>query len=115
MSFSFDHTLSRFRDHRNQSNVDRSPWTGFARSFDLGTISMTRRASCTHTLVRRVRSPNDAAQLLRQRSKRVSALRSHPTHGREIAISVDWFPRLAHATTIERQKWELIGRGVGIH
>lgn len=35
--------------------------------------------------------------------------------GREISVPLEWFPRLQHATDEQRQKWELIGRGVGIH
>jgi Protein of unknown function (DUF2442) len=35
--------------------------------------------------------------------------------GREISAPLEWFPRLLHATDEQRQEWELIGRGVGIH
>lgn len=35
--------------------------------------------------------------------------------GREISAPLEWFPRLYHATNEQRQHWELIGRGVGIH
>lgn len=35
--------------------------------------------------------------------------------GREISAPLDWFPRLNNATDEQRQQWELIGRGVGIH
>lgn len=35
--------------------------------------------------------------------------------GREISAPLDWFPRLQQATDRQRQQWELIGRGVGIH
>lgn len=35
--------------------------------------------------------------------------------GRQISAPLDWFPRLAGATVRQRQHWELIGRGVGIH
>jgi hypothetical protein len=28
---------------------------------------------------------------------------------------LSWFPRLQHATDDQRQQWELIGNGVGIH
>ncbi len=30
-------------------------------------------------------------------------------------MSILWFPRLYHATDEQRQQWELIGKGVGIH
>lgn len=34
---------------------------------------------------------------------------------REISAPLEWFPRLNYATNEQRQQWELIGRGVGIH
>jgi hypothetical protein len=35
--------------------------------------------------------------------------------GRELAVPLAWFPRLAEATEHERRNWRLIGRGHGIH
>src|SRR5437762_12466767 len=35
--------------------------------------------------------------------------------GRTIAVPLAWFPRLLHATSKERNKWRLIGKGHGIH
>ena len=35
--------------------------------------------------------------------------------GRTISAPLDWYPRLIHATPQERDNWELIGRGEGIH
>jgi len=35
--------------------------------------------------------------------------------GREISAPLEWFPHLLNATDEQRQQWELIGRGVGIH
>ncbi len=35
--------------------------------------------------------------------------------GREIAIPLDWFPRLRDATEKEKNNWRLIGGGEGIH
>jgi hypothetical protein len=35
--------------------------------------------------------------------------------GRTIAVPLAWYPRLAYGTAAERNKWELIGRGEGIH
>ncbi|HLE56731.1 MAG TPA: DUF2442 domain-containing protein [Rhodothermia bacterium] len=35
--------------------------------------------------------------------------------GRTISVPIAWYPRLAHGTPAERDKWELIGRGEGIH
>ena len=39
----------------------------------------------------------------------------HLSDGREISAPLNWFPRLRNATDEQRQQWELIGRGVGIH
>ena len=35
--------------------------------------------------------------------------------GRDISVPLSWYPRLAHATPEERDHWELIGGGQGIH
>ena len=35
--------------------------------------------------------------------------------GRTIAVPLAWFPRLLHATATQRNNFELIGDGVGIH
>jgi len=35
--------------------------------------------------------------------------------GREIAIPIDWFPRLRDATVKQRGNWRMIGGGEGIH
>jgi uncharacterized protein DUF2442 len=35
--------------------------------------------------------------------------------GRELAVPLEWFPRLRDATAEQRQHWRLIGRGEGIH
>lgn len=35
--------------------------------------------------------------------------------GRVISVPLAWFPRLRDATASERQKWELLGDGEGIH
>jgi hypothetical protein len=37
------------------------------------------------------------------------------TDGRKIAAPLAWFPRLLHATEAQRNGWELLGDGVGIH
>lgn len=34
---------------------------------------------------------------------------------REISVPLSWFPRLEHATDQQRNAWELIGQGIGIH
>src|SRR5882762_2782004 len=35
--------------------------------------------------------------------------------GRTLSVPLAWYPRLVHGTPAERNHWELIGRGVGIH
>lgn len=35
--------------------------------------------------------------------------------GRTISAPIVWYPRLAYATPEERNKWEFIGRGIGVH
>lgn len=37
------------------------------------------------------------------------------TDEREISVPLSWFPRLLNATDEQREAWELIGQGVGIH
>ena len=34
--------------------------------------------------------------------------------GRTISVPLAWYPRLVHATTPERDNWELIGGGQGV-
>jgi len=35
--------------------------------------------------------------------------------GRTVSTPLAWFPRLLHATPDERQNWEILGDGIGIH
>jgi len=35
--------------------------------------------------------------------------------GRTISAPLGWYPRLAHASAAERERWRLIGQGTGIH
>jgi len=35
--------------------------------------------------------------------------------GRRVSAPLAWFPRLLSATPVQRAKWRLIGKGVGIH
>jgi Protein of unknown function (DUF2442) len=35
--------------------------------------------------------------------------------GRVLFVPLDWYPRLKHGTLVERDNWELIGDGEGIH
>ncbi len=44
-----------------------------------------------------------------------NVLRVALADGREIAVPLVWFPRLLTADNEQRQQWELIGRGSGIH
>ncbi|PYR98249.1 MAG: DUF2442 domain-containing protein [Acidobacteria bacterium] len=32
-----------------------------------------------------------------------------------VSVPVHWYPRLANGSLAERQNWQIIGRGVGIH
>jgi hypothetical protein len=44
-----------------------------------------------------------------------SMLRVTLADGRELAVPLEWFPRLRNATPDQRTRWRLIGRGDGIH
>lgn len=44
-----------------------------------------------------------------------SLLRLTLADGRELAVPLEWFPRLRDATPAQRGNWRLIGRGQGIH
>ena len=35
--------------------------------------------------------------------------------GRVLFVPLDWYPRLKHGTPVERNHWELIGDGEGVH
>lgn len=35
--------------------------------------------------------------------------------GRTVSVPLAWYPRLLHATIVERKSWRLIGKGRGIH
>jgi len=43
------------------------------------------------------------------------ALVVHLEDGRSLTIPLEWFPRLRDGTAGARGRWELIGRGLGIH
>jgi len=55
----------------------------------------------------------------RVRAQRVEVteeeLRVELEDGRTISVPLAWFPRLWHGTPEERNRWELIGDGEGIH
>ena len=42
-------------------------------------------------------------------------LRITLTDGRRLSVPLVWFPRLLNASPKERQQWELLGNGEGIH
>ncbi|RRR68805.1 MAG: DUF2442 domain-containing protein [Candidatus Viridilinea halotolerans] len=44
-----------------------------------------------------------------------ASLRIQLADGRELSIPLVWFPRLLRATPEQRQSWQLIGQGEGIH
>ena len=35
--------------------------------------------------------------------------------GRTITVPLAWYPRLLHATPEQRERWEIVGGGFGIH
>ena len=35
--------------------------------------------------------------------------------GRTLSVPLDWYPRLSHGTKAERECWEWLGEGEGIH
>jgi hypothetical protein len=35
--------------------------------------------------------------------------------GRTISVPLAWYPRLMHGTTVERERYKMIGEGEGIH
>ncbi|MGQ0457538.1 MAG: DUF2442 domain-containing protein [Hyphomicrobium sp.] len=44
----------------------------------------------------------------------VDALIVDLSDGRSLSIPLSWYPRLRHATAVERDNWRLIGGGEGI-
>ncbi len=44
-----------------------------------------------------------------------STMRVRLADGRELGIPLSWFPTLRQATAAQRNRWRLIGKGVGIH
>ena len=37
------------------------------------------------------------------------------TDGRTLSVPIAWFPRLAHASPVERAEYEILGDGEGVH
>jgi hypothetical protein len=56
---------------------------------------------------------------IRPRAREVSISEDELTvllaDGRKITVPLVWFPRLLHATTEQRQNFEILGEGEGIH
>lgn len=42
-------------------------------------------------------------------------LQAELADGRTISVPLAWYPRLVHAAQAERDNWQLIGAGEGIH
>jgi len=45
----------------------------------------------------------------------LDALVVHLEDARSLTVPLEWFPQLRDATPAARNRWELIGRGFGIH
>lgn len=62
-------------------------------------------------------SKADARSTARARAVRFSPdeLTVEISDGRTISVPLSWYPRLAHGSAVEREKWELIADGHGIH
>ena len=56
---------------------------------------------------------------IRPRAREVSVKEGELTvllaDGRKISVPLAWFPRLLHATAGQRQNFELLGEGEGVH
>ena len=39
----------------------------------------------------------------------------HLRDGRSLSVPLEWFPRLRDASPEQRERWELLGSGIGIH
>ena len=44
-----------------------------------------------------------------------NALHVRLADAREVAVPLEWFPRLRDATPEQRKHWRLIGGGIGLH
>ena len=62
------------------------------------------------------RLPSDVTEARAQRvSVTADTLVVELVDARTISVPVAWYPRLAHGTSAERDKWRFIGDGEGIH
>ncbi len=57
----------------------------------------------------------EARPLAREVEVTDTELRVVLADGRRLAVPLAWFPKLDGATSQERQQWELLGDGEGIH
>jgi len=39
----------------------------------------------------------------------------HLVDGRSVSVPMEWYPRLANATSAQRKNWEFAGGGYGLH
>jgi hypothetical protein len=60
-------------------------------------------------------SPVNEAATARHVRVTGSALIVELNDGRTVSVPLEWYPRLANGTRGERQQWQLIGPGIGIH
>jgi hypothetical protein len=61
-------------------------------------------------------SPADAKPVLAQKvSVTDDTLTVDLSDGRTVSVPTDWFPRLSHGSSAERDNWRLIGQGEGVH
>ena len=57
----------------------------------------------------------EAEPLIRQVRFEADQLIVELSDGRTLGTPVRWYPRLVAATAAQREHWELLGRGSGIH
>lgn len=58
---------------------------------------------------------SERAVLIRRVAVTDDTLQVDLSDGRSVSLPLGWYPRLAHGTAEERDRWELIGQGEGIH
>lgn len=60
-------------------------------------------------------SPSDAVPRAVAVKVRGEELTITLADGRRVTVPLSWYPRLQNATPAQRQRWELLGDGEGIH
>lgn len=63
-----------------------------------------------NTLARPIETP-----LIEDVTVSIDTLSVELSDGRSISVPLAWYPRLSHASSPERKRWRLVGRGAGIH